>query len=29
MGFASAGPADEHGIALLIDEAATGEVVGV
>ena len=27
MGFAGAGPADQHGIALLGDEAAAGEVV--
>ena len=27
MGFAGAGPADEHGIALLGDEATTGEVI--
>src|SRR5674476_1100931 len=27
MGFAGAGPADEHSIALLGDEAAAGEVV--
>src|SRR5713226_7144231 len=27
MGLAGAGPADQHGIALLCDEAATGEVV--
>jgi hypothetical protein len=26
MGFAGAGPADQHGIALLGDEAAAGEV---
>src|SRR5665213_3427627 len=27
MGFAGAGPADEHGIALLGDEATAGEVI--
>jgi hypothetical protein len=27
MGFAGAGPTDQHGIALLCDEAAAGEVV--
>src|ERR1700704_1902502 len=27
MGFAGAGPADQHGIALVGDEAAAGEVV--
>ena len=27
MGFASAGPADQHGIALLGDEATSGKVV--
>jgi hypothetical protein len=29
VGFASSGSADQHDIALLSDEAATGEVVGV
>ena len=27
MGLAGAGPADQHGIALLGDEAAAGEVI--